>query len=127
MQVVYMVKPMNFASLKFSGTFRVLMAYTVHTVINTMLYTWKNKQFKKGVMAYTVHTVINTMLYTWKKKQFKKGVMAYTVHTVINTMLYTWKKPVLKGELPQFYFDGVHRPHGNQHHGVRLKKKFLKG
>lgn len=28
--VVYMVKPMNLASLKFSGTFRVLNAYKVH-------------------------------------------------------------------------------------------------
>ncbi len=30
MQVVYMVKPMGLASLKVSGTPRVLMAYTVH-------------------------------------------------------------------------------------------------
>ena len=28
--VVYMVKPMNLASLKFSGTLRVLKAYQVH-------------------------------------------------------------------------------------------------
>lgn len=33
--VVYIVKPMNFASLKFSGTLRVLMAYSVQKPIRT--------------------------------------------------------------------------------------------
>jgi len=33
-QVVYMAKPMNLASLKFSGTLRVLMAYSVHNAIS---------------------------------------------------------------------------------------------
>ena len=37
MQVVYMVKPMGLASLKVSGTPRVLMAYTVHVTISSML------------------------------------------------------------------------------------------
>lgn len=32
--VVYMAKPMNLASLKFSGTLRVLMAYSVHKAIS---------------------------------------------------------------------------------------------
>ncbi len=83
-------------------------------------------------MAYTVHTVINTMLYTCKKPVFKGVVpqffsMAYTVHTVINTMLYTWEKNSFKGVIPQFIFDGLHREHGNQHHAVHLKQQFLKG
>ncbi|TNN67350.1 E3 ubiquitin-protein ligase TRAIP [Liparis tanakae] len=37
MQVVYMVKPMGLASLKVSGTPRLLMAYTVHVIISTKL------------------------------------------------------------------------------------------
>jgi len=32
--VVYIAKPMNLASLKFSGTLRVLMAYSVHNAIS---------------------------------------------------------------------------------------------
>ena len=36
MHVVYMVKPMNLASLKFSGRLRVLMAYKVHMTIRKM-------------------------------------------------------------------------------------------
>ena len=32
-RVVYIVKPINLASLKFSGTLRVLIAYTVHIAI----------------------------------------------------------------------------------------------
>lgn len=37
MQVVYMVKPMGFASLKVSGTPLLLMAYTVQVTISTIL------------------------------------------------------------------------------------------
>ncbi len=37
MQVVYMVKPMGLASLKVSGTPRLLTAYTVHVTISTIL------------------------------------------------------------------------------------------
>lgn len=37
MQVVYMVKPMGLASLKVSGTPLLLIAYTVHVIINTIL------------------------------------------------------------------------------------------
>lgn len=36
MQVVYIVNPMGLASLKVSGTLRVLMAYTVHVTISRM-------------------------------------------------------------------------------------------
>lgn len=36
MQVVYMVNPMGLASLKVSGTPRVLMAYTVHVTMSKM-------------------------------------------------------------------------------------------
>lgn len=39
MQVEYIVKPIYFASLKFSGILRVLNAYKVHMSIRTMLYT----------------------------------------------------------------------------------------
>lgn len=35
--VVYIVKPMNLDSLKFSGILRVLTAYTVQVVISIML------------------------------------------------------------------------------------------
>lgn len=35
--VVYIVKPMNFDSLKFSGILRVLTAYTVQIVISSIL------------------------------------------------------------------------------------------
>lgn len=39
MHVEYMVNPMYFASLKFSGIFLVLKAYQVHSMISIMLYT----------------------------------------------------------------------------------------
>lgn len=35
MQVAYMAKPINFASLKFPGRLRVLIAYTVHRSANS--------------------------------------------------------------------------------------------
>lgn len=38
MQVVYMVNPMGLASLKVSGTPRVLIAYTVQVTMRSMLY-----------------------------------------------------------------------------------------
>lgn len=38
MQVAYMVNPMYLASLKFSGTLRVFIAYQVHKKINAILY-----------------------------------------------------------------------------------------
>lgn len=37
-QVVYMVNPIGFASLKVSGTLLVLIAYTVHVTIKRILY-----------------------------------------------------------------------------------------
>ena len=37
MHVEYIVKPMYFASLKFSGILRVLNAYSVHMSIRNML------------------------------------------------------------------------------------------
>lgn len=37
MHVVYMVKPINFNSLKFSGILRVLIAYTVQMQMRVML------------------------------------------------------------------------------------------
>lgn len=37
--VEYIVKPIYFASLKFSGIFRVLKAYQVQRIISIMLYT----------------------------------------------------------------------------------------
>lgn len=57
MHVEYMVKPMYFASLKFSGIFRVLNAYNVHNKIKIILYT--SDMMSENVDTLHVKTAVN--------------------------------------------------------------------
>lgn len=57
MQVEYIVNPMYFASLKFSGIFLVLKAYHVHKIIRIMLYT--SDIIKEKVDTLHVNTAVS--------------------------------------------------------------------
>lgn len=61
MHVEYMVKPMYFASLKFSGILRVLKAYRVHIRMSIMLYT--NDIISEKVETRQVSTAVSG--YGW--------------------------------------------------------------
>ena len=61
--VLYMVKPMYLASLKFSGTFLVLMAYQVHKKMRKALY---NNDIAKELVD-TPH--VKTATYVVRRKR----------------------------------------------------------
>lgn len=57
MHVEYMVNPIYLASLKFSGIFRVLNAYSVHNNMRTILYT--SDMINENVDTLHVSTAVN--------------------------------------------------------------------